>query len=121
MDGRETDDDDTHERYTDTHRLTTETLSQLGCHTSRGSVRHYATRGNVPPRRPPSTQGAMGTNNSRNNTNRRQGTRRVRLEQAAPPLANSPAGEAQTRAHVHVGSSEVSMEAPSQASGGANR
>ena len=85
MGGRQTDeDDDTRERHTDTQ--THKTLSQLGClpHIQSGWVgaygTNYAIRATPPPVAPPRTHGAKGTNKSGNNTIRRQGTPRVRLQ-----------------------------------------
>ena len=79
-------------RASDTQSQTHKTLSQLGCHTipsdSSKSVRQtlLSSQGHARPLSPPRTHGAKGTNNSRN-SNRRQGTRRVRLAQTAAPLS----------------------------------
>ena len=103
MDGRETDDDDTLERHTDTNKLTRHTASGLP-HILSGRTHHS---GHVPPVAPPSTPRCQETNNS---TTTQTGDRgeRVRLEQACSASSNLVAGrKAWTRSCV--GSCEVSM------------
>ena len=60
MGGRKTDDDDTHERHTDTNKLTRHTASGLP-HILSGRTHHS---GHVPPVAPPSTPRCQETNNS---------------------------------------------------------
>ena len=55
MGGRWTDDDDTHERHTDTNRLTRHTDSQLA------ATHTHITQGHILPVAPPSTHGAKDT------------------------------------------------------------
>ena len=92
MGGRKTDDDDTHERHTDTNKLTRHTASGLP-HILSGRTHHS---GHVPPVAPPSTPRCQETNNS---TTTQTGDRgeRVRLEQACSASSNLAAGEAGTR------------------------
>ena len=115
MGGRETDDDDTHERHTDTNKLTRHTASGLP-HILSGRTHHS---GHVPPVAPPSTPRCQETNNS---TTTQTGDRgeRVRLEQACSASSNLVAGrKAWTRpcwsvnkmTRPCVGSCEVSMDA----------
>ena len=105
MGGRKTDDDDTHERHTDTNKLTRHTASGLP-HILSGRTHHS---GHVPPVAPPSTPRCQETNNS---TTTQTGDRgeRVRLEQACSASSNLVASrKAWTR--PCVGSCEVSMDA----------
>ena len=105
MGGRETDDDDTHERHKDTNRLTRHTTSWLP-HILSGRTHHS---GHVPPVAPPSTPRCQETNNS---TTTQTGDRgeRVRLEQACSASSNLVAGR-KARTRPCVGSCEVSMDA----------
>ena len=57
MDGRETDDDDTLERHTDTNKLTGHSASWAATHPE---WTYTSLRGHVPPATPPSTRGAKG-------------------------------------------------------------
>ena len=105
MGGRKTDDDDTHERHTDTNKLTRHTASGLP-HILSGRTHHS---GHVPPVAPPSTPRCQETNNS---TTTQTGDRgeRVRLEQACSASSNLVAGR-KARTRPCVGSCEVSMDA----------
>ena len=105
MGGRWTDDDDTHERHTDTNKLTRHTASGLP-HILSGRTHHS---GHVPPVAPPSTPRCQETNNS---TTTQTGDRgeRVRLEQACSASSNLVAGR-KARTRPCVGSCEASMDA----------
>ena len=59
MGGRETDDDDTHERHTDTNKLTRHTASWLP-HTLSWRTHTALTQGHAPPVAPPPAQQTKG-------------------------------------------------------------
>ena len=69
MGGRKTDDDDTHERHTDTNKLTRHTASGLP-HILSGRTHHS---GHVPPVAPPQHSKVPRDKQQHNNTDRRQG------------------------------------------------
>ena len=112
MDGRGTDDDDTLERHTDTNKLTGHSASWAATHPEWTYTSLKATFPLPPPPAPAVPRDKQEQTNTdrrqQTNTDRRQG-QRVRLEQAAPPLAISPAPQGRTT--LCVGSCEVSMDA----------